>query len=100
MKVQTIQQQNQIKQQANFRGPVDLTYRYLATNQAIGANLVDLSFMVLPRTFNDGIKRGPAAGLETGRREIMGTVNDSCVGLFGAASGALIAGSLTKKYKT
>ena len=38
--------------------------------------------------------------METGRREIMGTVNDSCVGLFGAAAGAAIAGSLTKKYET
>ena len=68
--------------------------------QAVGANLVDFSFMVAPRTINDGVKRGPAAGMETGRREIMGTINDSCVGLFGAAAGALIAGSLSKKYET
>lgn len=101
MNVQPISQQNkQVKQQTNFKGAVDSTFRYLATNQAVGANLVDFSFMVAPRTINDGVKRGPAAGMETGRREIMGTINDSCVGLFGAAAGAAIAGSLTKKYET
>ena len=97
MKVQPItQQNNQIKQQTVFKGAVDSSFRYLATNQAVGANLVDFSFMVAPRTINDGVKRGPAAGMETGRREIMGTINDSCVGLFGAAAGAAIAGSLSK----
>ena len=102
MKVQPIKQQNnpQAMQQVNFKSAADVTLRYLATNQAVGANLVDFSFMVAPRTINDGIKRGPAAGMETGRREIMGTINDSCVGLFGAAAGAAIAGSLTKKYDT
>ncbi len=101
MNVQPISQQNsQIKQHTNFKGAVDTTFRYLATNQAVGANLVDFSFMVAPRTINDGVKRGPAAGMETGRREIMGTVNDSCVGLFGSAAGALIAGSLSKKFDT
>ena len=102
MKVQPIKQQNnsQALQQVNFKSAADVTLRYLATNQAVGANLVDFSFMVAPRTINDGVKRGPAAGMETGRREIMGTINDSCVGLFGAAAGAAIAGSLTKKYDT
>lgn len=103
MNVQPITQQNnasKMPQQTNFKGAVDTTFRYLATNQAVGANLVDFSFMVAPRTINDGVKRGPAAGMETGRREIMGTINDSCVGLFGAAAGAAIAGSLTKKYET
>ena len=101
MQVQPITQQNiQNNRQVSHRGAADLTLRYLATNQAIGANLMDFCSMVAPRTINDGIKRGPAAGMETGRREIMGTVNDSCVGLFGAAAGAAVAGSLTKKYNT
>ena len=101
MKVQPIAQQEQLNsRQLSHKGAADVTLRYLATNQAIGANLMDFCAMVAPRTINDGIKRGPAAGMETGRREIMGTVNDSCVGLFGAAAGALIAGSLTKKYNT
>ena len=101
MQVQPITKQNiPNTTQTSFKGTVDTTFRYLATNQAVGANLVDFSFMVAPRTINDGVKRGPAAGMETGRREIMGTINDSCVGLFGAAAGAAIAGSLSKKYDT
>lgn len=95
MKVQFNQQQNYRPQ---FKGPVDETFRFLATNQAVGANCVDFCFMVSPRTASDLVKRGPAAGAETFRREIMGTVNDSCVGLFGAGAGALIAYSLNKKY--
>ena len=98
--ISQINKNNKKQQQPRFKGAVDLTFRYLATNQAVGANLMDFCSMVAPRTINDGVKRGPAAGMETGRREIMGTVNDSCVGLFGAAAGAMIAGSLTKKYDT
>lgn len=97
MKVQLTPQQT-TNQQPQFKGAVDSGLRYLATNQAIGANGVDFCFMVTPRTASDTIKRGPAAGLETFRREIMGTVNDSCIGLFGAASGAMIACGLNKRY--
>ena len=101
MRVQPIEQQNiRNNRQIAHKGAADLTLRYLATNQAVGANLMDLCSMVAPRTINDGIKRGPAAGMETGRREVMGTVNDSCVGLFGSAAGLLVAGALTKKYDT
>lgn len=98
MKVQFNQQQQNYRPQ--FKGPVDETFRFLATNQAVGANCVDFCFMVSPRSASDLIKRGPAAGAETFRREIMGTVNDSCVGLFGAGAGALVAYSLCKKYGT
>lgn len=94
MKVQSTQQQFN----PQFRGPVDTTLRFLATNQAIGANCVDFCFMVSPRTASDMIKRGPAAGMETLRREIMGTVNDTFMGLFGAGAGALIAFGLNKKF--
>ena len=97
MKVQFSNPQT-TNQQPQFKGAIDSGLRYLATNQAIGANGVDFCFMVTPRTASDTIKRGPAAGLETFRREIMGTVNDSCIGLFGAASGAMIAYGLNKKY--
>ena len=44
MNVQPITQQNnasKMPQQTNFKGAVDTTFRYLATNQAVGANLVD-----------------------------------------------------------
>ena len=95
MKVQFNQQQNYNPQ---FKGPVDTGLRYLATNQAVGANGVDLCSMVAPRTTIDFVQRGPAAGLETLRREIMGTVNDSCIGLFGAGAGWLVAQSLNKKF--
>lgn len=100
MNIQPITQLNieQNGRQTNFKGATDIVLRYLATNEAVGANLVDLGFMVAPRTINDGVKRGPAAGMETGRREVMGTVNDSCVGLYGTTAGFLLAASLTKKY--
>lgn len=98
MKVQALQQQNSRIQNPQFKGVADVGLRYLATNQAVGANSVDFCFMVAPRTASDGVKRGPAAGAETFRREIMGTVNDSCLGLFGAGAGALIALSMNNKY--
>lgn len=91
-------QQNQQHYNPQFKGPIDTGLRFFATNQAIGANAVDLSFMVTPRTASDMIKRGPAAGFETLRREIMGTVNDTCVGLFGAAAGWAIAHSINKNF--
>ena len=99
MKVHQLQQ-NRIEnnQKPQFKGALDTGLRYLATNQAIGANGVDLCSMVAPRTASDTIKRGPAAGLETFRREIMGTVNDSCIGLFGAFAGSLIAYGINKKF--
>lgn len=90
--------QQTTNRQLQFKGAIDSSLRYLATNQAIGANGVDFCFMVTPRTASDTIKRGPAAGLETFRREIMGTVNDSCIGLFGAAAGSLIGYGLSKKF--
>ena len=96
MKVQFNQQQKSYAPQ--FKGPADTTLRFLATNQAVGANGVDLCSMVAPRTTIDFVQRGPAAGLETGRREIMGTINDSCIGLFGAGAGWLIAKSINKKF--
>lgn len=92
-----VQQTQQITQ-PQFKGAIDSGLRYLATNQAIGANAVDFSFMVAPRSASDFAKRGPAAGMETFRREIMGTVNDSCIGLFGAAAGAALAMQINKHY--
>ena len=93
MKVQRIQQNNidQTNNRPQFKGVGDVFLRYLATNQAVGANAVDVGFMVIPRTGTDLIQRGPAAGLETGRREASGTTNHSLVGVYGAAAGALIA---------
>ncbi len=85
-----------------FKGGTDAFLRYLAINQAVGANAVDLSFMVIPRTTSDAIRRGPAAGLETGRREITGTVNHSLVGVYGITAGAIAAAimGIDNKYGT
>ena len=91
MKVQQIQQNNiqNRKQNPQFKSASGVL-RYLATNQAVGANAVDVGFMVLPRTGTDLISRGPAAGLETGRREASGTVNHTMIGVYGMGAGALV----------
>ena len=91
MKVNQIDKTDNIKYQnrKTFKGGGDIFLRYLATNQAVGANAVDLSFMVIPRTANDTIRRGPVCGLETGRREITGTTNHSLIGVYGIGAGAL-----------
>lgn len=96
MKVQsTPQYQNK---NINFKNALDTGLRFFATNQALGANAVDFSFMVTPRTTSDMIKRGPTAGMETLRREVMGTVNDTLIGSYGILAGSLIAYALNGKY--
>ncbi len=100
MKVHAIQS-NTVESQGNapqFKGVFDQSFRFLATNQAIGANGVDLAFMVTPRTASDWYKRGPAAGAETLRRESMGTINDTFLALYGIGAGSLLAIALNKKY--
>lgn len=91
MKVQNIQQQDNSKNSPKFHGAIDTTMRFLTVNQAIGANGVDFGFMVTPRTASDMIGRGPLAGMETLRREIMGTINDSLIGVYGIVAGAIAA---------
>ena len=89
MKVQIAQQQN-TRKTPQFKGGVDVVLRFLATNQGVGANLTDLSFMVIPRVATDA-KRGPDACLETTRREASGTFNHSMIGVYGGVAGAIIA---------
>ena len=101
MKVNHISQNDTLaKNTPNFKGGGDAVLRYLATNQAVGANCVDLGFMVIPRTASDLVRRGPDAGLETGRREAMGTVNDSLIGVYGIGAGALVSAvmGMNKKF--
>lgn len=95
------------KSNVQFTGTLDmlergltLGFRYLDTNQAVGANLVDLGSMVIPRTAVDMRDRGPAAGLETGRREITGTTNHSLVGCYGTLGGLAVAtlAGINSKY--
>lgn len=72
--------------------------RFLDTNQAWGANAVDLCSMVIPRTSVDMVNRGPDAGMETARREGSGTINHSLVGLYGTIGGIMLAGALNSKF--
>ena len=84
-----------------FTGAFDaftLGLRFLETNQAWGANAVDLGSMVIPRTTIDFVNRGPAAGMETGRREASGTINHSLVGIYGTVAGLALAAALNNKY--
>ena len=91
--------------QTSFTGAADTLYsipavflRFLDTNQAWGANLVDLGSMVIPRTAYDMTHRGIPTGMETLRRESTGTANHASVGLYGTAAGALLAMALNNKY--
>lgn len=96
-----IQAENNKKERPQFTGFTDyatLGLRFLDTNQAWGANAVDLGSMVIPRTAVDMANRGPAAGMETGRREASGTINHSLVGVYGTIAGLLLATSLNSKY--
>lgn len=96
-----IQAENNKKEHPQFTGFTDyatLGLRFLDTNQAWGANAVDLGSMVIPRTAVDMANRGPAAGMETGRREASGTINHSLVGVYGTIAGLLLATSLNSKY--
>ncbi len=93
MKVQQLNQNDKynINISPSSKGAGDAFLRYLATNQAVGANAVDISFMVVPRTGSDLIRRGPLAGAETARREASGTANHTLVGVYGIGAGALVA---------
>lgn len=93
------QKQNQYKNtNPNFTGGADLFLRFLDTNQAWGANAVDLFCMVLPRTLTD-FSRGVDAGTETLRREGMGTANHSMVGAYGTLAGLALASGINGMYK-
>ena len=72
--------------------------RFLDTNQAWGANLVDVGSMVIPRSAYDMKHRGFATGMETARREATGTFNHSMVGVYGTFLGAALALGLNKAY--
>ena len=105
MKIQPIipqlKQQENNKENIQFNGLADaatLGLRFLDTNQAWGANAVDLGSMVIPRTTVDMVNRGPAAGMETGRREASGTINHSLVGVYGTLAGLALATTLNNKY--
>ena len=92
-------------QTPSFGGGMDMLYtvpavflRFLDTNQAWGANLVDLGSMVIPRTAYDMSHRGFATGMETARREATGTFNHAMVGVYGTVLGAALAYGINKAY--
>lgn len=89
----------------SFGGAADIAYaipavflRFLDTNQAWGANLVDLGSMVIPRTYYDMSNRGFATGMETARRESTGTFNHAMVGVYGTLFGAALAYGINKAF--
>ena len=91
---------NQNNYRPSFKNGGAAFLQYLATNQAVGANAVDVAFMVIPRTASDTIRRGPLAGAETVRREASGTANHTLVGIYGIAAGALVSAvmGIDRKY--
>ncbi len=107
MKVQQITPQvnSNKKNDVRFKGFVDTAaitgstaLRFLDVNQAVGANIMDLSTMVVPRTAYDFAHRGPSAGIETARRESAGTFNHAMVGVYGTVAGAALAITLKNKF--
>lgn len=101
MQVQRINQQQNTKNQPQFKGVGDVAVqalRFLDTNQAWGACAVDLGCMVIPRTLTD-FTRGASAGLETMRREASGTANHAAIGpVYGTLAGMLVASAVNAKY--
>lgn len=91
------------KNNVHFGSAIDGTLtsalNFLQTNQAIGATFVDVTSMGTPRTIVDS-KRGPAAGLETARREFSSSINDTCLGFYGAGAAIVLAKLLgtNRKY--
>ena len=81
----------------NFTGGFDMFLRFLDTSPAWGACAVDLGCMVIPRTLTD-FGRGADAGMETMRREGMGTTNHSLVGLYGTLAGLTLAAGINGAY--
>ncbi len=97
----TLTENKKEKQNIQFKGAGDyfsLGLRFLDTNQAWGANAVDVGSMVLPRTTVDFINRGPAAGMETGRREASGTINHSLIGVYGSLAALAFSLALNKTF--
>lgn len=84
----------------SFKGAEVLTtaaMNYLQTNQGVGATFVDAAFMCTPRTIVD-FTRGPAAGVETARREFSSNINDALLGAYGLGAAWLLSRGFNNKY--
>ena len=71
--------------------------QFINESPAIGATLVDVGSMALPRTIVDS-KRGVNAGIETGIRETSGSVNHAMIGTYGLIGALLAANAINSKY--
>ncbi len=103
MQIQNIHSQkiDNNNKNVNFKGIFEAgssVLRFLDTNQAWGANSVDLCSMVIPRTTIDFCERGPQAGAETARRESCGTLNHTLVGTYGTLAGLALAAMVNSNY--
>lgn len=87
--------------QPAFKGMIDgglfTVLNFLQTNQGVGAAIVDLFSMVIPRTIVD-FTRSPEAGTETMRRECSNAVNDALVGGYGILAATLLSTLFNKKF--
>ncbi len=91
-------QNNSKQSNPTFKGAgLDAAFNFLQTNQAVGATVVDVSCMGLPRTAVD-FTRSPQAGVETARREFTSTINDGLMGVYGMGATALLANGLNREY--
>lgn len=70
---------------------------YAQTNQAVGASLVDVGSMCIPRTAVD-YTRSPEAGTETAIREFSCNLNNALLGTYGVGAAILFASAFNNDY--
>ncbi len=91
---------NNNKQQ-NFKGSaagVLTGLRFLDDSPAVGACVVDVASMVMPRTIIEAKNRGTQSGIETFFREILSCAINACVGVIGLGAAALVSKNFNKQY--
>ena len=84
----------------NFKGVFDVATQgltYLNESPAIGATVIDVSSMALPRSIVDS-KRGFNAGAETAIRETSGALNHAMIGTYGLLGTIIAANIVNSKY--
>ncbi len=97
IKQPTIEVKNNIpKKEQSFKGPVIGILRGINQSPALGASVVDLCSMVIPRTVIEFKNRGTQSGIEAAFREGASCLIDACVGLIGLAAGCLISGKFNR----
>lgn len=87
------------KQKQSFKGAETaplLLLKGLNDKPALGACVVDLFSMVIPRTAIEMKNRGPQSGIEAAVREGTSCLIHACVGLIGLGAATLISGGFNK----